>query len=310
MSDAAIDRANRDELVRLLLRRAACDGTTATALPFLSLLRAARPSDLRHGVIEPSFCLIVQGGKQLQVGAQTYEYGAFSYVTSAIEFPTSGRITAASTARPYLAVRVSFNAGDIAAVIVEAKIDLTRRPSQLRPAVFVGRVDPPLLACVVKMLAILDEPDPAQFLGEGVRRELIYRLLRSEHGPLICRSVKPANLGIGRAIEWLRRHFDEPIDIVALAKTSRMSVSSLRHEFKAATAMAPLQFQKQLRLQEARRLMLSGDLDAGTAAYRVGYESQSQFTREYRRLFGAPPIRHVRSQRGSSMAAGEPGVMT
>jgi len=110
---------------------------------------------------------------------------------------------------------------------------------------------------------------------------------------------------VRRAIEWLRRHFDEPIDIASLAKTSRMSISSLRHEFKAATALAPLQFQKQLRLQEARRLMLSGELDAGGAAFRVGYESPSQFSREYRRLFGAPPIRHIRGDHTI-----EPGVIS
>jgi AraC-like DNA-binding protein len=307
MSDALLERANRDEMIRIISRRAKQDGRSPTAIDFLELLRYVRPAGMTHGVFEPSFCLIVQGAKQLLVGPETFDYGALSYVTTATEFPASGRVTQATSTRPYLALRVKFTATDVASVVTDAGLDLSRGPQLPGPPVFVGRSDAGMQAGLLRLLQLLDDPAPSQFLAESARRELLYRLLRGDNGALLFRSVKPQNLGVGRAVEWLRRHFTEPIDIVALAKTSRMSVSSLRHEFKTATAMAPLQFQKQLRLQEARRLMLGGELDAGTAAFRVGYESQSQFTREYRRLFGAPPIRHVRGQRESSI---EQGVMS
>ena len=303
---ADFESAQHDELLRLVARHATTDGQTATVVPFLRLLRESHPTARRHGVIEPSLCAIVQGRKRMYVGAQTLNYVAPQYVMSVVEFPTSGHVMEATPRTPYLALRLALDAGEIAQVIVDAKLDLATKPAANKPAVFVGRADAGLQSCLFRLVQLLDEPDHAQFLAGDLRREIIYRLLRSEHGPEIYRTVQPSSLGVRRAVEWLRRHFDQPIDIEALAKTCRMSVSSLRHEFKAATALAPLQFQKQLRLQEARRLMLSGDVDAGSAAFRVGYESPSQFSREYRRLYGAPPIRHVRGNQNSTV---EPGVM-
>lgn len=274
------EQAQRQELIRLAKRLATKDGETATAIPFVSLLRADRPSALRRGIIEPSLCLIVQGKKKLMVGRTTHRYGAWSYTASAIDFPTAGEITDA----PYLAVRVKLDVRELAELAAEAP------PARATgPAVFVAAADPAMLGCFLKLVQLVDEP----LLAPPVRRELAYRLLKSPHGALVHRSVKPAHLGVGRAVDWLRQHFDQPIDVDALARQSRMSVSALRHEFKAATALAPLQFQKQLRLQEARRLLLAGEVDAGTAAFRVGYQSPSQFSREYRRMFGAPPIRDV-----------------
>lgn len=303
---ADFESAQHDELLRLVAKRATSDGQTETVVPFLRLLRESHPTARKHGVIEPSLCAIVQGDKRMYVGGQTYDYAAPQYVMSAVEFPTSGHVMAATSKKPYLAIRLAFDAGEIAQVIVDAKLDLATKPASTRPAIFVGRPDAGLHGCLLRLVQLLEAPDHARFLAGDVRREIVYRLLRSEHGPEIYRTVQPSSLGVRRAVEWLRRHFDEPIDIEALAKTCRMSVSSLRHEFKAATALAPLQYQKQLRLQEARRLMLSGDVDAGSAAFRVGYESPSQFSREYRRLYGAPPVRHVRGNRDSTV---EPGVM-
>ena len=300
-NDSANDlaRAQRDALLQLAARRAKTDGTTETAIPFLSLLRSAKPTPLSHGILQPSMCLVVQGDKQLMVGAETYRYGAGWYVMSALEFPVAGHIVRASQATPYLAVRVTFDVRELADVIVEAELT-ERETAPAGPAVIVGAADPRMLGCLLRLVQLLDEPDGGAFLAPAVQRELIYRLLRSERGGLILRSVKPANLGVGRAIDYLRRHFAQAIDIAALARTSRMSVSGLRHEFKAATALAPLQFQKQLRLQEARRLLMAGEVDAGTAAFRVGYESPSQFSREYRRMFGAPPIRDIRKLAGAA----------
>lgn len=290
-----LGQAQRAALVKRVAQRARGEGATPTALAFLSLLRSTRPTPLRHGVIEPSVCLVVQGEKRLQVGADTFRYGAGSYVMSAIEYPTAGQIVAASAGKPYLAVRITLPAHELAAVIVEAKLASDRAPSG--PPVFVAEADDRMIACTLRLLALLDEGSAAMsYLADAAKKELIFRLLASERGALIARSVRPASLGVGKAIEWLRRHFDQPIDIDQLAKASRMSVSGLRHEFKATTALAPLQFQKQLRLQEARRLLMAGEVDAGTAAFRVGYESASQFSREYRRLFGAPPLRDIRKR--------------
>jgi AraC-like DNA-binding protein len=289
----ALDRAQRDAVLHLIERRAHGEGQIETQIPFLSLLRASRPTAMRHGILTPSLCLVVQGDKRLLVGRDAYSYGPGWYVMSALEFPTSGQITRATPSVPYLAIRINFDVREIAEVIAEGDL-VPRRDAARGPAVFVGAADGRLINCLFRLLQLLDEPDSAAFLAGAIKREIIFRLLKTERGPLIYRSVKPASLGVGRAIDWLRRHFDQPIDIDQLARASRMSVSGLRHEFKAATALAPLQFQKQLRLQEARRLLLAGEVDAGTAAFRVGYESASQFSREYRRMFGAPPLRDVK----------------
>lgn len=296
---ASLAEAERAELVRLTARRAGKDGTTPSTIPFVSLLRASRPSPLRHGVLEPSMCLVVQGEKRMQVGADAIRYGAGSYAVAALDYPTSGQIVQASTRAPYLAVRVALDPREIADVIVEAGLALPA--ADAGAPVAIAHADRALLACVLRLVQLLDEPGHAAFLAHAARRELIYRLLRSDAGPRIYRSVRTSR-GIGLAIEWLRAHVAEPIDIDALARTSRMSVSSLRHEFKAATALAPLQFQKQLRLQEARRLLLAGEVDAGEAAFRIGYHSASQFSREYRRMFGAPPIRDLRERAGEPAA--------
>jgi AraC-like DNA-binding protein len=275
------------ELARLIKKHAHADGTTPTAIPFLSLLRASKPTPLRSGILEPSICLVVEGDKRLLVGREAHRYGAGSYCMSALEFPTAGKVVTA----PYHAIRIVLDVREIVRIILDEQIE--PGPAPRGPAVFVAAADERMLQCMQRLLDLLDEPDAPAFLAEAAKREIIYRLLKSPGGPLIVRSVKPANLGVGRAVDWLRRHFDRPMDIDALARASRMSVSALRHEFKATTALAPLQFQKHLRLQEARRLLLAGEVDAGTAAFRVGYESPSQFSREYRRMYGAPPIRDI-----------------
>nr|HEX4315353.1 AraC family transcriptional regulator [Kofleriaceae bacterium] len=295
-----------DELADLIARRARRDGRTETALPFLTLLRESRPTAIRRGVIEPSLCAVVQGAKRLHVGTDTYDYAAPSFAMSTVEYPTSGRVIAASPRAPYLALRLALDPGEIAQVIVDADLELAPEAGVARPGVFVGATDAELTACLARLVRLLDEPAVAAYLAIGVRREIIYRLLRGPHGATIYRTIRPSSDGVRRAVDWLRRNFDRRIDIEALARTCRMSVSSLRHDFKAATALAPLQYQKQLRLQEARRLLVAGELDAGGAAHRVGYASQSQFTRDYHRLFGAPPIQHVRAARGSTL---EPGVI-
>lgn len=248
--------------------------------------------------------MVMQGQKKIQLGDQMIQYGAGEYLISTIDMPAAGQIIGASEAAPYLGVRVELDPREIAAIVLEAKIDI---PANLKsgPGAFVGKADEELRQTVGKLLRLLETPRDAAFLADAVKREILYRLLTGENGHLVYRNVviDQQELGIGKAINWLKKNFNRHFKVEELAEAVNMSVSSLHHKFKAVTMMGPLQYQKQLRLNEARKLLLSGVADASTAAYEVGYESQSQFSREYRRLFGAPPMQDVKSLRMQSDSA-------
>ncbi|AKT42717.1 AraC family transcriptional regulator [Chondromyces crocatus] len=286
-----------DEILHRASRLTATDGFTTTAIPFLSLIRSSRTTTTSHGILDPSLCLVVQGEKRLHIATRTFDYGPGSYVVSVMDFPTSGQITRASRPAPYIGLRITLTPKELAAIIVEARLQLLDETLVPGPSVFIGDADAALQRSVLRLLQLLDDPQDTDFLAASAKREVLYRLLRGPLGPTLVRCILQKDLRIERAIAWLKDHFDEPLRIEALARASHMSVSSLQHKFKAATTMGPLQFQKQLRLHEARRLLLMGGVDAGGAAYRVGYESPSQFSREYRRLFGSPPLQDVKRQR-------------
>ncbi|MFZ6646030.1 AraC family transcriptional regulator [Undibacterium sp. TJN25] len=269
-----------------------------TDIPFLSLISSRQPTELSRGMLQPSFCMVMQGHKKIQLGEETIHYGPGEYLISTIDMPAAGQIIGATEAAPYLGARIELDTREIAAILIEAKISV---PANLKSGLgaFVGKADDELQEAVRKLLRLLDKPRDAAFLADSLKREILYRLLTGENGHLIYRNlvIDRQQLGIGKAIEWLKQNFARHFQIEELAKAANMSVSSLHHKFKAVTAMGPLQYQKQLRLNEARKLLLSGSMDASTAAYQVGYESQSQFSREYRRLFGAPPMQDVKSLR-------------
>ncbi|MFL5815704.1 MAG: AraC family transcriptional regulator N-terminal domain-containing protein [Bdellovibrionia bacterium] len=286
------------KIVRVLAQET---GRNETSIPFLSIIRFDGPNSLNQGVLKPSFCVIAQGRKEVHLGNEITHYGPGEYLISTLDIPAAGQVIGASKSSPYLGIRVELDPKEIASIALETEeagvqLSMSENPSQ---GAFVGKIDAETLEAVLRVLKLLKLPEDAKFLAGAIKREIIYRLLKSEFGPQIYQNVlqHQQDLGIGKALRWLKENFHRPLHIENLAKASNMSVSSLHHKFKAVTNMGPLQYQKQLRLQEARRLLLTGAVDASTAAFQVGYESQSQFSREYRRLFGAPPIQDIRRLR-------------
>jgi len=285
-------QAVREELAERVARAARRDGAVE-APGGLRLLHASSPSPKEHGVSSPAFCVIAQGSKEVWLGDDCYRYDADRYLITAAALPTATRVTGASEEQPYLGVVLGLDPALVGSVMVEAGQPAPREHAAMR-AFDVSPLDAGLLDAVVRLVGLLDSPaEEARFLRPLVTREIVFRLLMGEQGG---RLRQIAALGghahrIARALERLREDFDRPLRIEDVARESGMSVSGFHHHFKAVTAMSPLQFQKRMRLQEARRLMLGEDLDAGSAGRRVGYGDASQFTREYKRLFGAPPMR-------------------
>ena len=231
---------------------------------------------------------------------EVYRYDAAHFVLASVDLPVTSQVIEASPESPYLALRIALNPGQVGEVILAA--GLCDTPGRPQRGLTVSRVEPPLLDAAVRLLLLLDRPRDIGVLAPLVLREITYHLLVGEQGPRL-RQIAAAN-GLTRqvaaAINWLKQHFAQAFGIEALAREVHLSPSALSHHFKAVTAMSPLQYQKRLRLQEARRLMLSEGLDAASAGFRVGYQSPSQFSREYRRLFGQPPQRDMALLRTAS----------
>ncbi len=292
---------NRDELVALIARGIRDEGTTEP-LPGLRLRRAIAPTELGHGVSFPCFCVIAQGSKEVWLGNKRYRYDPAHYLIATTALPIASRIAEASPERPYLGLVLKLDPALVGSVLVEAGY-LPPRNHAAVTAIDVSPLDPALLDAVVRLIRLLDTPRDARFLAPLITREIVYRLLQGAQG---SRLSQIAALGspthrIAAAIERLRCNFSQPLRIEHVARELGMSVSAFHHHFRALTAMSPLQFQKHLRLQEARRLILSEGLDAASAGYRVGYRDASHFTREYKRLFGAPPMRDAARLRGGAM---------
>lgn len=288
-----------NELRKLIERQAPNDGTHSTALPGVSLLRQSAPTgEPIHGVHEPAMCLVVQGAKQVLLNRELYTYDASRHLVVSVDLPISGQVTQATPKEPYLCFKMDLRPAQLAALILESGVSRTV-PKGSRRALVVAHTSAPLLDAVARLVRLLETPEDIPTLAPLVTREILYRLLKGEHGHQLCEiaTTDGQSQRISRAIAWLKKHYDQPLRIESIARELNMSVSSLHHHFKAVTTMSPLQFQKQLRLQEARRMMLTQDLDAATAGHRVGYESPSQFGREYSRLFGAPPARDLRRLR-------------
>lgn len=282
------------ELVARLTQAIRVDGTVD---PFegLRLRRAASPRSLGHGVAHPSFCVIAQGSKEILLGENRYRYDPAHYLIATVALPIASQIIEASPEQPYLGIILTLDPGLVGSVLVEAGHRAVHRHAPMT-AINVSPLDIGLLDAVVRLVRLLDSPCEARFLARLIKQELVYRLLLGEQGERLSQitALGDATHRIAEAVQWLRRHFDQPLRIEAIAHEFGMSVSGFHHHFRALTAMSPLQYQKQLRLQEARRLMLSEGFDAASAGYRVGYGNAAQFTREYKRLFGAPPMRDIK----------------
>ncbi|HEX8035918.1 MAG TPA: AraC family transcriptional regulator [Ktedonobacterales bacterium] len=299
-------QANREELVERIAQAIRADGH-AQPLKGLHLYRHSVPLEQVYSVVEPSVCVVAQGSKEFLLGESRYRYDPAHYLLSTVELPSVGKVIEASKERPFLSLRLELAPALVGAVMVEAGYSSHASPpgpAEVR-AIAVSSVDVDLLDAVVRLVRLLDAPAEAPVLMSLITREIIYRLLMGEQG---ARLRHLALLGgytprITRAIERLQQDFDQPLRIEQMARELGMSVSGLHHHFKAVTAMSPLQYQKRLRLLEARRLMLGEDLDAARAAYRVGYRDASHFNREYKSLFGAPPMRDVQRLRAQDLIA-------
>jgi AraC-like DNA-binding protein len=286
------------EMSELIARHAPRDGSFVTTLDRLSLIRSSRPTLPMPTVYGPSLCLVAQGRKEAVVAGRSFVYDPARYLVVGVEVPVVGHVVEASPQRPYLCMAVKFDPVALDE-IVSRTVPVT--PSKFSLGLELCDAGAPLLDAAVRLLRLLDDRDASAVLAPMIERELLFRLLTGPYGPTLRQiAVGQGRVAqVGRAIRWIKRHFAEPFSIDALAEEAGMSASSLHEHFKTVTVMSPLQYQKQLRLQEARRLMLAGGFDAATAAFRVGYESPSQFSREYRRLFGAPPARDVGRLRSS-----------
>lgn len=285
--------AYRAELLERIARVVRDDGS-AQPLPGLHLYRSSTPLERLHSVLEPSLCVIAQGSKEVLLGESRYRYDPLRYLLATVELPRVSQVLEASKEHPYLSLRLELAPALVGAVMVEAGHSPSPGPTDVR-AIDVSPLDVDLLDAIVRLVRLLDVPSDAQILMPLITREIVYRLLTGEQGDRLRHLAIMGGYTspIARAIERLRQDFDQPLRIEQIARELGMSVSGLHHRFKAVTALSPLQFQKRLRLQEARRLMLGEDLDAASAAYRVGYRDASHFNREYKSLFGVPPMRDV-----------------
>lgn len=259
-----------------------------------------------HSVLRPSFCLIAQGSKEVFLGKERYQYDPAHYLLVAAGLPTTSQIIEASKERPYLSLRIDLDPSLVGSVMVEANHPTVVSQTDVR-AMDVSSLDSALLETVLRLVRLAESPKDAVFLAPLIKRELIYRLLMGAQGSRLCQIAVPNDQShrIIQAIERLRKDFSQTLKMEHLAEELGMSVSSFHHHFKTVTAMSPLQFQKKLKLQEARRLMLSEHLDAASAGFRVGYEDASHFNREYKRLFGLPPIQDVERLRETSRDTSE-----
>lgn len=291
--------------LRSLLRRHSREGRVMTPVPRLSLLCASHPTQPLTSLYRPLFCVVAQGGKRSLIGDRVLEYRAGTCLVVSVDLPVTSEVVAASAGEPYLAVSIALDPAVLAALLLDTPAPGAAAP--LSPGLAVSPLPAPLLDPVVRLLRLLDHPDDIAVLAPLVEREILYRLLRGEHGETLRQiALADSRLSqVSRAIEWIRRHYDQPFHIKTVADVANMSPSSLHRHFKAVTAISPLQFQKRVRLQEARRLLLVQHNDAGGVGYAVGYESPSQFSREYARLFGAPPAQDAaRLREGSGGGTG------
>jgi AraC-like DNA-binding protein len=289
----------RAELAALIDQFTGTDGAHATAISRLTLARVSHTQHPVHTVYEPAFCVLAQGSKRVLLGDEVYVYDSSSYLVVAQNLPVAGQVIDASPEAPYLGLRLNFDVKDIAAFALDLKLGEALPKYASQRGMFTGELSTTLLDPLLRLTKLLASPEDVSALSPLITREILYRLLKSPDGWRLAQMAMGDSHSqrIAQAISLLSQRFHEPLRVEELANEVHMSLSSLHHHFKAVTAMSPLQFQKQLRLQESRRIMIGEHVDAATAGHRVGYESQSQFNREYSRFFGSPPARDIKRLR-------------
>jgi AraC-like DNA-binding protein len=298
VSDTAARAAGLARLAAAIERFAPRDGVVETAVAGLGLARAEAPGQPIHSLSQPALCIVAQGGKDVLLGDERFAYRTSHYVVVSLDLPITGQVAMASAVAPYLSVRMDIDAGLLSELVLATQV---RRSGPPVRGLFLAESEPALLDAAARLVELLATPEDIAVMAPLIGRELLYRVLRGPEGWRLAQIAAGDGHAqrIARAIGWLKEHFAEPLRVEDLARRVHMSPSSFHEHFKAVTAMSPLQYQKLLRLQEARRLLLSRDVDAATAGHEVGYESPSQFSREYRRLFGAPPARDVKALRAA-----------
>ena len=266
-----------------------------TGIPGLTLYRVTEPSVPFSSIYAPSLSLIIRGSKRVVVGAATLDYGESNFLLTAIDLPTTVQILEASEAEPYYAALLRLDLERVRGIIVQHEVRAAAPPGEMGMAV--GMASAELFDALARLIALMDTPQDIPFLAAHIQDEILYRLLSGEQGAYLRRIALSGTQSnrVAKAIAWLKQNYMAPLRVEHLAGIARMGTSTLHHHFRAMTAMSPLQYQKHLRLHHARDLMLSEAADAAGAAFQVGYESATQFSREYRRMFGAPPMRHIKA---------------
>jgi len=297
----------QDDLARLagLVRaHAPYDGHFRLRLPGLEVIRASKPSQERlHGIVRPALCVVAQGAKTVFLGEETLAYDASRMLVFSVDMPVSGQITQASPAEPFLGLKVELDPVRIADLVL--KVYPNGLPqAQKNLAIFVAPSEPAIVQAAVRLVELMAQAEEAELIAPLVVDEILIRLLRSPIGARVAQIGREDSRlqRVAQAVSWVRANYDRPLDVERLAGMVHMSVSNFHQQFKAVTSMSPLQFQKVLRLHEARRLMLARMMDAGSACRQVGYLSASQFSREYGRFFGSAPMKDITRLRETGMA--------
>ena len=297
-----------DELLGLkeLITRHAGEGLTPTALSGVSVVRSPTASEPLCGIAEPTLAVVAQGVKETTLNGRTFTYGAGQFLVVSVDLPVIGHVTQASADEPFLAFALELRPQMIAALLLETRPLATGEPNAVdgMPAgIAVSDASPALLDAVARLLALLDAPDDAAALSASMEREILWRLITGPQGATI-RQIGLADSRLAhltRAIRWIRGHYNETLRVEELASLATMSVSSFHRHFRAVTSMTPIQFQKEIRLHEARARLLAEPGDVTGVGFAVGYDSPSQFSREYRRMFGVPPSRDARALRDAAV---------
>lgn len=290
-----------NDLAMLIARHAPVDGAVETAIEGVGLLRASAVTEPVHTLYEPSCCIVAQGRKRATVGGREYRYEPSHYLIVGLELPVVGAVVEASAREPYLSLRLALDRNALADMLTHEGTDAQRDVRRVSAAIAVEAATPPLIDAAARLLRLLDAPEDVPTLAPLIQREILYRLLRGPQAGMLRQiAFQTGRISrIQRAVAYIRQHFTEDFTIAELAAVADMSVSTFHAQFKAATHVSPLRFRAQIRLQEARRLMLAEGLGAAEAGFRVGYESPSQFSREYGQLFKAPPRRDVAERKSA-----------
>lgn len=283
------------DLIAIAKRHAPAGGFVSTALPELQIVRSARPSEPVHAVLRPSLCLLLQGAKEVTVAGRVYRYSAGEHLVSTVDLPTTGEVVQATPREPYLCVVIGIEPTLVYEILQSAPRAIG---VSSQPGLFVGRTDGAMTDAVARLLRCLDSAGDRAVLAPGILREIVYRLLNGPFGAIVAELGMDGSRTqrIARAIAHLKNRFAEPLRVEELARLARMSSSTFHDHFRRITTLSPLQYQKMLRLQEARRLLVADGAGAADIGFRVGYQSPSQFSREYSRVFGHPPSVDLRKR--------------